>query len=107
MSVEKKIHAASGWAMLAAVIAGYLVSNVLLIMAIINVDSGRMSGLSFLALLLLSCFLFIACIICSCGFFTLQPGQARVCVLFGKYVGTVRDEGLRWANPFYSRSLGM
>jgi regulator of protease activity HflC (stomatin/prohibitin superfamily) len=30
-----------------------------------------------------------------------------VCVLFGKYVGTVRDEGLRWANPFYSRNLGM
>ena len=107
MSVEKKIHAASGWAMLAAVIAGYLVSNVLFIMAIINVDSGRMSGLSFLALLLLSCFLFIACIICSCGFFTLQPGQARVCVLFGKYVGTVRDEGFRWANPFYARNLGM
>ena len=40
------------------------------------------------------------------GFFSLQPGQARVCILFGKYVGTVRDEGLFWANPFFSKSMG-
>ena len=32
--------------------------------------------------------------------------QARVCILFGDYKGTVRDEGFRWANPFYSRSMG-
>ena len=36
------------------------------------------------------------------GFFTLQPNQARVLVLFGKYCGTVRDSGFHWANPFYS-----
>ena len=45
-------------------------------------------------------------IFCMSGLFSLQPGQARVCVLFGKYVGTIRDEGLRWANPFYAKSLG-
>ena len=33
-----------------------------------------------------------------------RPG-AR-CILFGKYVGTVRDEGFFWANPFYSKSMG-
>ena len=41
------------------------------------------------------------------GFFSLQPGQARVCILFGKYVGTVRDEGFFWANPFFSKSMGV
>jgi regulator of protease activity HflC (stomatin/prohibitin superfamily) len=35
------------------------------------------------------------------GFFTLQPNQARVLVLFGSYKGTVRRSGLHWGNPFY------
>ena len=40
------------------------------------------------------------------GFFTIQPNQARVLILFGDYKGTVRDEGFHWANPVYSRSAG-
>ena len=40
------------------------------------------------------------------GFFTLQPNQARVLVLFGKYRGTVRNSGFHWANPLYSSGPG-
>jgi regulator of protease activity HflC (stomatin/prohibitin superfamily) len=40
------------------------------------------------------------------GYFTLQPNQARVLMLFGAYKGTVRDSGFHWANPFYSRTRG-
>jgi regulator of protease activity HflC (stomatin/prohibitin superfamily) len=40
------------------------------------------------------------------GYFTLQPNQARVLILFGAYKGTVRSSGFHWANPFYSRSRG-
>ena len=36
------------------------------------------------------------------GFFSLQPNEARVLVLFGGYKGTVRESGFHWANPFYS-----
>ncbi len=36
------------------------------------------------------------------GFFTLQPNEARVVVLFGSYRGTVRAPGFHWGNPFYS-----
>ncbi len=36
------------------------------------------------------------------GFFTLQPNEARVLLLFGAYKGTVRTSGFHWANPFYS-----
>jgi regulator of protease activity HflC (stomatin/prohibitin superfamily) len=36
------------------------------------------------------------------GFFTLQPNEARVLVLFGSYRGTVRKAGFHWGNPFYS-----
>lgn len=38
-----------------------------------------------------------------CGFFVVQPNQGAVLQLFGKYVGTNRDAGLRWTNPFYSK----
>ncbi len=37
------------------------------------------------------------------GFFQVQPNQGQVMQLFGRYSGTVRDEGLRWTNPFYSK----
>jgi len=37
------------------------------------------------------------------GLFQVGPNQGLVMQLFGKYAGTVRAEGLRWSNPFYSR----
>ncbi|HWX66970.1 MAG TPA: SPFH domain-containing protein [Rhodanobacter sp.] len=37
------------------------------------------------------------------GFFQVAPNEGQVLQLFGKYAGTVRDAGLRWTNPFYSR----
>ena len=37
------------------------------------------------------------------GFFMVDPNEARVMQLFGEYVGTARDAGLRWANPFYTK----
>lgn len=36
------------------------------------------------------------------GFFTLQPKEARVLILFGDYRGTVKKSGFHWGNPFYS-----
>ena len=36
------------------------------------------------------------------GFFSLQPNEARVLILFGKYRGTIKKAGLHWANPLYS-----
>ena len=37
------------------------------------------------------------------GLFTVAPNEGRVLQLFGAYRGTARDEGLRWANPFYTK----
>lgn len=37
------------------------------------------------------------------GFFTVQPNQAKVLVFFGKYTGSVRDDGFWWTNPFATR----
>ncbi len=37
------------------------------------------------------------------GLYMVEPNQAAVLSLFGKYVGTVKEQGLRWNNPFYSK----
>jgi regulator of protease activity HflC (stomatin/prohibitin superfamily) len=41
-------------------------------------------------------------LVCLGGFYMVEPNQAAVLSLFGKYVGTVKDQGLRWNNPFYA-----
>jgi regulator of protease activity HflC (stomatin/prohibitin superfamily) len=46
--------------------------------------------------------LIVAFFVSFAGFFTLQPNEARVLVLFGDYKGTVRKEGFHFGNPFYS-----
>jgi regulator of protease activity HflC (stomatin/prohibitin superfamily) len=45
----------------------------------------------------------LAAILTLAGLYVVNPNEGRVLQLFGKYVGTVRDEGLRWASPFYSK----
>jgi membrane protease subunit (stomatin/prohibitin family) len=40
---------------------------------------------------------------CAFGFYIVQPNQAAVMQFFGKYVGSERNSGLRWANPFYTK----
>ncbi len=38
------------------------------------------------------------------GFYTLQPNQAAVLTLFGRYRGTDRESGFRFANPFFTKA---
>lgn len=37
------------------------------------------------------------------GFFFVNPNSSRVLVLFGKYIGTVKQNGFYWVNPFYTK----
>ncbi|MCB1560433.1 MAG: SPFH domain-containing protein [Xanthomonadales bacterium] len=41
-------------------------------------------------------------LVCLGGFYMVEPNQTAVLSLFGKYVGTVNETGLRWNNPFFS-----
>lgn len=43
-------------------------------------------------------------LICWFGLFMVHPNEAKVLQLFGKYVGTVGEPGLRWANPFFQKT---
>ncbi len=45
----------------------------------------------------------VAGILALAGCFVVGPNEARVLTFFGSYTGTVKDPGLRWANPFTSK----
>lgn len=47
--------------------------------------------------------LFLGVLFCWTGLFKVQPNEAKVLTLFGSYSGTVRESGLRWANPFLGK----
>lgn len=38
------------------------------------------------------------------GFFVVSPNNSKVVTLLGDYVGTVKDNGFFWANPFYFKT---
>src|SRR5262245_42282041 len=45
----------------------------------------------------------VVALFCLAGLFVVNPNEGRVLQFFGKYVGTVRKDGLRWANPFFTK----
>jgi regulator of protease activity HflC (stomatin/prohibitin superfamily) len=45
----------------------------------------------------------IVVLVCWTGLFAIQPNQAKALTLFGKYIGSVREPGLWWVNPFIAK----
>ena len=91
---EKEIKAMGGWRMLLILIAA------LLILAVPPV-TGFFNHRTVLGFVLSSpAFLAAACL---AGFFTLQPNETAVLVLFGRYRGTVKSSGFKWANPLMTK----
>jgi regulator of protease activity HflC (stomatin/prohibitin superfamily) len=56
------------------------------------------------ALIVLGILIALAAFIAMCGLNMVAPGEARVVQLFGRYRGTIREDGLRWVNPLTSRT---
>lgn len=78
-----------------AAIAGLLGSVALIVLGVTQgVPPLRSAGISLIALTIFG----------STGFLIVQPNQACVLILFGRYVGTVTEAGLWWANPLMRRS---
>src|ERR1700749_1397448 len=94
---ERIVSAWNGWAVLVvnfALIAGAIV--------ILNVGPAYSAPLRIVGIA--AAFIGFLTLL---GYFTLQPNQARVLILFGDYKGTVRSSGFHWANSFFARSRGM
>jgi regulator of protease activity HflC (stomatin/prohibitin superfamily) len=80
----------SGLMMLAVLPATFILSGFALL-----TFAGPLKLVAILALILIGIGFF--------GFYMVQPNQCAVLQLFGRYVGSDLQTGLRWANPFYSK----
>jgi regulator of protease activity HflC (stomatin/prohibitin superfamily) len=102
---EHDIEVYNGWTMLVITLAAFLGGIALLIVSIVNAAQAERppDWYQFVGGLLL---IVGSCILMR-GFFTLQPNEARVLILFGAYKGTSRKSGFHWANPFYSNGPGV
>lgn len=74
--------------MAAVLIGAYLIAS--------SARDGTLGWIVGMAMIVIGMFLMF-------GLYKVEPNQAAVLNLFGKYVGTVKDGGLRWNNPFYGK----
>jgi regulator of protease activity HflC (stomatin/prohibitin superfamily) len=64
------------------------------------VDAAQDGSLTILAICVVTA---ITATFLMAGLFVVNPNEAKVLQLFGAYAGTVKNAGLRWANPFYTK----
>ena len=105
-TIEREREALSGWLALALVVLWFVAAAAFFFVTVAAAEGGSVAppvvaGRIFVVLLMIGLGIF------SCfGFFTLEPNEARVLILFGAYKGTARRSGFHWANPLYARSRG-
>ena len=94
MNTEKKREVRSGYLMLVLLSVAQLASGYGAFVALraVSVPGIIATILAFLVVLVLWA-----------GLFLVNPNEAKVPQLFGAYVGTVRQPGLKWANPFFTK----
>ncbi|MHC1652721.1 SPFH domain-containing protein [Stenotrophomonas maltophilia] len=97
---EKSLSSLNGLSMLAGALLVALASGALFVL---GVAAKASAGSPNLVMMFGGLLIAALAIFALAGLYTIQPNQAAVLSLFGKYVGTVKDNGLRWNNPFYAK----
>lgn len=90
MLKERMINSKDGFGMIAVLLVLQL-----LMLAAVAVMPGFVKAIFLLAA--------IVVLVCWFGFYMVHPNQSAVLQLFGRYVGTDLNNGLRWSNPLYSK----
>lgn len=98
---EKEITTAKGGPALILVLLGYVV-DIAVFTAAIFLLATETSEVGGGILLVFSMIFLIAMIILSTGFHVINPNEAMVFTLFGKYYGTIKKQGFYYLNPFAS-----
>jgi len=91
---EKEIKGISGWLMLLVLLVLLAGGIYLVISAIREGDAARIVLLLVIEVVLFTCFF---------GLTVVNPNEARVIQLFGRYKGSLKEQGLWWVNPLTSR----
>ena len=94
MIKEKAFRAPSGWVALPVILLGTLALDVTFQRVVEDTLKARI--ITQIPFLLLLIFLLA-------GLFVINPNEGRVLLLFGRYKGTVKDQGLHWANPLLTK----
>lgn len=97
---EKSLSSLNG---LGTLVGALLVGLAGAALFVVGVAAKASTGSPSLLLMLLGALLVALGVFILAGLYTIQPNQAAVLSLFGKYVGTVKDNGLRWNNPFLAK----
>ena len=84
----------SGYLMLVILAAAQIAAAYAFFVAIRAMSIGGIVVAAVVVLIVLTCW---------AGLFMVQPNEAKVLQLFGKYVGTTHEPGLKWANPFFAK----
>ena len=95
--MQKIIKPVSGFLVLILSLAGFGLGVYLIVNASQNEEDVN------LLLLWTGIILVVLSIFISGGLTVINPNQARVCTFFGKYVGTIKENGLLFVNPFYKK----
>jgi len=91
---EMERRAVSGYAALAILLLAMAGAIYGFVQGILHQDKGT---------IIASIVVFVGSVFLLAGLFVVDPNEGRVLQLFGSYVGTVKQPGLRFANPFYSK----
>jgi len=97
---ERVVDVLSGWLMLPLLLLG-LLGGIVLVIYEGHLD---LRGWELAWSLIPTILWIVVMIVMLNGLFALQPNEARVLILLGRYKGSVRRSGFHWANPFYSGS---
>jgi regulator of protease activity HflC (stomatin/prohibitin superfamily) len=92
---EKTTTVQSGWSIL-----GFNFAIGILALALFGLGAGILHSP---IVLILGVLLGVIAFVMMFGYFSLQPNEAVALSFFGPYIGTVREAGFFWANPFYSK----
>ena len=101
MSQEIEKTPVSGWQMLPVNILMYAVTIAIFVWGILALT--RRDPVLGIAAIVVATLALIVSILVSAGFMILHPNEAGVLVLFGKYSGSVKQNGFWWVNPFNER----
>ena len=85
MKIEKEFKPKNGY-------SAFFILLLLIGLSLFMIIALRFIPAALLLVLFLSCF---------AGLMTVNPNESSVLVLFGKYMGTVKENGFFWTNPFY------
>ncbi len=89
--MEKIIRPSSGWFMLfvSLLLLGYSVYAFVAMRHALGISTAVVAMLAFMIVV--------------AGFIAIEPNSSRVLILFGSYVGTAKNSGFVWVNPFYTK----